>query len=127
MYIEFINISYKIREVIPWALREKYPYSEFFWSVFSRIRTRKVPNTDTFHAGGDFGTNTIGELFITIIENLTCLCLSYVMDPQGVAFGSLLFTTMYILLKYLNDFVLSMIFMFDLLVSFFQGLEIDVN
>ena len=48
------------------TLREKCPYSEFFWSVFSRIRTeygvslriqsecgkirtRKTPNTDTFH------------------------------------------------------------------------------
>ena len=39
------------------ALREKYPYSELFWSVFSRIRTeygkirtRITPNTDTFYA-----------------------------------------------------------------------------
>ena len=45
------------------TLREKYPYSEFFWSVFSRIqteygysvrlremRTRKTPNTHNFHA-----------------------------------------------------------------------------
>ena len=48
-------------------LREKYPYSEFFWSLFSRIQTeyeeilriqskygkiqtRKSPNTDTFLA-----------------------------------------------------------------------------
>ena len=38
------------------ALREKCPYSEFFWSVFSRIwtkyteilRMRKTRNTDTF-------------------------------------------------------------------------------
>ena len=52
------------------TLREKCPYSEFFWSVFSRIwteyggifrislysaqmrkiRTRKFPNIDTFYA-----------------------------------------------------------------------------
>ena len=50
------------------TLRKKYLYSEFFWSVFSRIRTeyaeislriqyecrktrtRKSPNMDTFHA-----------------------------------------------------------------------------
>ena len=45
-------------------LREKCPYSEFFWSIFSVLfsrifspnagkfspRTRKTPNTDTFHA-----------------------------------------------------------------------------
>ena len=29
--------------------REKSLYSEFFWSVFSRFRTRKTPNTDTFY------------------------------------------------------------------------------
>ena len=53
-----------------WILREKCPYSEFFWFVFSRIRTeyaealrvspylvqcekirtRTTPNTSTFHA-----------------------------------------------------------------------------
>ena len=39
------------------SLREKCPYSELFWSVFSRIRTkygkirtRITPNTDTFYA-----------------------------------------------------------------------------
>ena len=32
------------------SLREKCPYSEFFWSVFSRIRTKKTPNSNTFHA-----------------------------------------------------------------------------
>ena len=31
------------------ALFEKCPYSEFFWSVFSRIWTRKIPSMDTFH------------------------------------------------------------------------------
>ena len=38
------------------ALRKKCPYSELFWSVFSRIQpecrkiwTRITPNTDTFH------------------------------------------------------------------------------
>ena len=40
---------------IAYSLREKYPYLEFFWSVFSRIqfecgkvRTRKFLNRDTF-------------------------------------------------------------------------------
>ena len=39
------------------SLRKKFPYALFFWSVFSRswaeygkIRTRKTPNTGTFHA-----------------------------------------------------------------------------
>ena len=32
------------------ALRDKCPYSEFFWSECGKIRTTKTPNTDTFHA-----------------------------------------------------------------------------
>ena len=39
------------------SLRKKCPYSDLFWSVFSRIqsesgkiRTEKTPNTDTCHA-----------------------------------------------------------------------------
>ena len=31
------------------TLHEKCSYSGFFWSVFSRIRSRKTPNTDTFY------------------------------------------------------------------------------
>ena len=46
---------------LSYPLQEKCAYSEFFWSVFSRIwteygeilrgkiRTRKISNTDTFH------------------------------------------------------------------------------
>ena len=40
-----------------YTLREKCPYSELFWSAFSRIRTefgkirtRITPNTDTFYS-----------------------------------------------------------------------------
>ena len=33
-----------------YSLREKCPYSEFFWSECRKIRTRKTPNRDTFHA-----------------------------------------------------------------------------
>ena len=32
------------------TLREKCLYSEFFWSAFSHILTRKTLITDTFHA-----------------------------------------------------------------------------
>ena len=39
------------------SLREKCPYSELFWPVFShiqsecgKVRTRIAPNKDTFHA-----------------------------------------------------------------------------
>ena len=37
-------------QTISRTLHEKCPYSELFWSVSSRIRTRKSPNTDTFYA-----------------------------------------------------------------------------
>ena len=32
------------------TLREKCSYSEFFWSAFFRIRTRKTPNEDSSYA-----------------------------------------------------------------------------
>ena len=32
------------------TLREKWPYTELFWFVFSRIQTRITPNMDTFYA-----------------------------------------------------------------------------
>ena len=32
------------------SLRKTCPYSELFWSVFSRIQSRITPNMDTFHA-----------------------------------------------------------------------------
>ena len=32
------------------SLRGKCPYLELFWSVFSRIRTRIIPNADTSYA-----------------------------------------------------------------------------
>ena len=50
-------------DLATYPLHEKCPYFEFFWSVFSRIRTEyvfrpnagkcgpeKTPNTSTFHA-----------------------------------------------------------------------------
>ena len=45
----------KVRQVRRPTLREKCPYSEFFWSVFSTFGLRekkdqKTPNTDTFCA-----------------------------------------------------------------------------
>ena len=62
------NIVYSLKFRLRLAPHEKCPYSEFFWSVFSRvwseygeippliqsecgkIRTRKIPNMETFHA-----------------------------------------------------------------------------
>ena len=32
------------------SMREKCPYREFLWSECRKIRTRKTPNTNTFHA-----------------------------------------------------------------------------
>ena len=44
------NTSTKKKKRI--ALREKRPYSEFLWSVFSPNERKygKTPNTETFHA-----------------------------------------------------------------------------
>ena len=67
----FSDVFQEIWTKMLWkSMREKCPYSEFLWSVISRIRaeygeilcissiqsecgkmqTRKTPNTDTFHA-----------------------------------------------------------------------------
>ena len=55
-----LDMRGKYQEVRNVTLRKKCPYSELFWSVFSRIRTeygeirkmrtRITPNTNTFHA-----------------------------------------------------------------------------
>ena len=49
-----------ISKTSDFTLREKCPYLELFWSVFSpnawEIRTRITPNTDTFHAVSSLGT-----------------------------------------------------------------------
>ena len=60
------------------SLREKYPYSELFWSAFFRIRTeygervqseggkmriRIAPNTDTFHAVLSTASYTLSFIF----------------------------------------------------------------
>ena len=58
------------------TLCKKCPYSECFWSECGKIRTRKTPNTDTFHAvlpmravvtqkqpPGDILLNNCGEKF----------------------------------------------------------------
>ena len=71
MYIVIVDVKPSdILLRIHLVLREKCPYWEFFWSVFSRVRTeygdiqsispylvqmrenrtRKTPNTDTFRA-----------------------------------------------------------------------------
>ena len=52
----FVIAGVQLGELQKETLREKCPYSKFFWSVCFRIqlkcgkkRTRKTPNTDTFH------------------------------------------------------------------------------
>ena len=69
------------------TLRKKCPYSEFFWSIFSRIRTeyreilgislysvqmrentdQKTPNTDTFYA---IIASQEVKLFLFIVETM---------------------------------------------------------
>ena len=74
-----------IRQCI--SLRKKCPYSEFFWSIFSRIRTkygekrgkcwkirtRKTPNTDTFHAVFDWKKRpSFWKYFFRNLNEKTC-------------------------------------------------------
>ena len=50
IYLLFRWFSQHITHIERHSLRENCFYSEFFWSLFCRIRTRKTPNRDTFHA-----------------------------------------------------------------------------
>ena len=52
-------------------LRKKCPYSELFWSVFSRIWTRITPNTDSFLTDyADFRGYMQNNLIITTLTTL---------------------------------------------------------
>ena len=77
-FLKTLSLS---RETLPFRLREKCPYSEFFRSTFSRIRTRKTPNTDTFHRVLLTPYQTNNKLILTqyhgvrnvcFLENLAC-------------------------------------------------------
>ena len=66
-------------------LRKKFPYSELFWYVFSRsrtdnysvslrfnsecrgIRTKRTPNTDTFHAVSVLPENFFAVIIVIIV------------------------------------------------------------
>ena len=60
------------------TLRKKCPYSKLFWSAFSRIqskcgkmRTRIIPNTNTFHAMPiNGGANQIARLIEKQLETM---------------------------------------------------------
>ena len=70
--LEAWNHSSKTKKKLSNALREKCPYSEFFWSVFPRIRTRKTRTTGTFHAVLDISrTNTTESSALYVPKNQT--------------------------------------------------------
>ena len=55
-FCRFLSFNLAIREISSFqfksarvALHEKCLYSEFFWCECGKIRTRKIPNVDTFH------------------------------------------------------------------------------
>ena len=71
----------------PFKLHKKCPYAEFFWSVFScirtengetrrissdvgRMRTRKTPNMDTFYAVSLTSTNVDFDIFSLILVTI---------------------------------------------------------
>ena len=57
---------------------ENCPYSELFWTVFSRIRTRITQNMDSFHAVG------ISAIFIIRISVLQLHRYFYVQQRHSV-------------------------------------------
>ena len=64
------------KTLIHQTLREKCSYLEFFWSVFSCIRTTKTPNTDTLHAkriiyGKSMATST-KKYFSILLQLISC-------------------------------------------------------
>ena len=68
------------------TLREKCPYSEFFWSVFSRvqfkcrkIRTTKTPNKDTFHAVSSLDPPPLKNI-LRLFYMLSPLCVNSKME-----------------------------------------------
>ena len=83
-----------MRGLVLLALREKCPYPEFFWSVFSciqsecgKILSRKTPNTDTFYAVL-LTLNFYKVLYCIVLksfcigpptekENKSCLCIKF--------------------------------------------------
>ena len=61
------------------TLREKCPYSQLFWSVFSRIqfecakvRTRITPNTDTLKGHANLWVEGVGSSASEDVEYLIC-------------------------------------------------------
>ena len=75
------------------SLRKKSPYSELFWSIFSRIRaeygapylvwmweirTRITPNTDSFHAVCHYA----GKYESKETHNLTCFTQCLINKPK---------------------------------------------
>ena len=57
-----------------YTLSKKFPYLEFFWSVFSFIRTKKTSNTHTFHTVTFIlSTKRMGRFSCMIITSI-CAC-----------------------------------------------------
>ena len=49
MFLNTPNCEFGVFKSI-FTLRKNCPYSEFYWSKCGKMRTRKTPNTVTFHA-----------------------------------------------------------------------------
>ena len=66
-------------------LREKCPYSELFWSAFSRIRTRITPNNDTFYAVLQFWSILINKGKDCLVSNIYQKFLAKLLQPKIMA------------------------------------------
>ena len=68
-----INLTPSVHEILERSLREKCPYSQFFWSVFSRIRAESVLSANT----GKYGPEKLqihGLKDSVPVRKLRCCC-----------------------------------------------------
>ena len=94
-YLIPLNLLYIRKAIQRRSLRKKCPYSELFWSVFSRIwteyeaslriqcecgkiRTRITPNTDTFHAVDLLRIDSVTANLIREFSNVPILFFVYI-------------------------------------------------
>lgn len=49
IWLCYLHLWYLVLLIPLFSLHEKWLYSQLFWSLFSVIRNRITPNTDTFH------------------------------------------------------------------------------
>ena len=65
-----LYLPYTSNGLLVLAPRKKCPYLEFSWSAFSRNRTKKTPNTDTFYKVLGLPVLKILDAYVYIQEDI---------------------------------------------------------